>query len=60
MGRTWLTQTPPQLGDTRATTAAVDLHEALYFLQHVSPPTIPSPAGSPASCRGPSRPKTGD
>lgn len=25
-----------QLGDTKATTAAVDLHESLYFLQHVS------------------------
>lgn len=28
--------TLPQLGDTKATTAAVDLHESLYFLQHVS------------------------
>jgi hypothetical protein len=24
------------LGDSKATTAAVDLHESLYFLQHVS------------------------
>lgn len=25
-----------QLGDPKATTAAVELHESLYFLQHVS------------------------
>ena len=30
--------TLPQLGDTKATTAAVDLHESCYYLQHVCQP----------------------